>query len=112
MSYKYLWKITVEPDKQVAFIENWRKQSVILQEYPGAQGTKLTKVLDEPNTFLAIAEWESKAARDFMDKDTDEGISERAKRYHASTVNEDEVFGQSIAVARVEDVEAVTPQAN
>lgn len=109
MPYRYLWKMTVDPSQQDKFIENWRKQSEILQEYPGARGTRLTKVLDEPNTFLAIAEWESKAARDAMDKDTDEGTSERAKRYHASTVNEDDVFGTSVTVARVEDIDMVMP---
>lgn len=67
-------------------------------------------MLDEPNTFLAIAEWESRAARDFMDKDTEEGTSERAKRYRASTVNEDEAFGTSVTVARIEEVEAVMPK--
>ena len=35
-----------------------------IQKEPGAQGTKLYRKIGEPGTFIAIATWESKEARD------------------------------------------------
>ncbi len=46
------------------FIKQWQKGSNIIQKQAGARGSKLFRKLDDPRTFYAIAEWESKEDRD------------------------------------------------
>ena len=104
--YHYIWKITItDPSKVEPFIQVWRDASAVLQEYPGAQGTYLQRVLGEDNTFLAIANWESKAARDAMKADTDADQSERAQRWQAFPKSDE--FGTVETIAKTEDVTSV-----
>ncbi len=96
--YRYIWKIKLyEPSKEEDFINHWREGSKILQEYDGARGTHLHRVRDEPGSFFAVAEWESQAARDAMDKDANHGNSERARRWQSGPTNES--FGEIISFA-------------
>ena len=105
--YKFIWKITIKDSLKVEpFIENWRKASEVLQEYPGAKGTRLHRDIDDPNTFVAIAEWESKEARDAMEADRKAG-SERGYRWQKYAKNED--YGQVEVVNRIELIEEVMP---
>src|SRR5262249_51768213 len=46
------------------YAEKWLAASEILQRAPGARGTLLHRKIGDPNTLLAIASWDSKAARD------------------------------------------------
>jgi heme-degrading monooxygenase HmoA len=46
------------------YAETWQRASQILQRAPGARGTRLHRKIGDPATLLAIASWESKAARD------------------------------------------------
>lgn len=106
--YTYIWKIVVEgEDKQTVFIENWRRASQVMQEYTGAHGTCLHTAADESNTFYAIAEWESKAARDAMEADRVAG-SERAQSWEKFAKNE--AFGRPTTVAKLEQIGEVSPQ--
>lgn len=49
------------------YAEAWVRASEIIQQAPGALGTRLHRKIGSPDTLLAIATWESKAARDAME---------------------------------------------
>lgn len=49
----------------------WVEASEIIQRAPGARGTRLHRSLDDPNKLLAIASWDSKAARDAGEAERD-----------------------------------------
>lgn len=49
------------------YAEAWIRASEIIQQAPGARGTRLHRKIDDPNILLAIASWESKADRDSME---------------------------------------------
>lgn len=49
------------------YAEAWVRASEIIQQAPGAQGTRLHRKIGDPSRLLAIATWESKAARDAME---------------------------------------------
>jgi hypothetical protein len=46
----------------------------LIQQAPGARGTRLHRKIGDSNTLLAIATWESKAKRDAMEAKRDERI--------------------------------------
>jgi len=49
------------------YADAWLRASRIIQQAPGAQGTRLHRKIGEPDKLLAIATWESKALRDAME---------------------------------------------
>jgi len=49
------------------YADGWLRASRIIQQAPGAQGTRLHRKIGSPDVLLAIATWESKAARDAME---------------------------------------------
>jgi len=49
------------------YADAWVRASNIIQQAPGARGTRLHRKLNDPSVLLAIATWESKAARDAME---------------------------------------------
>ena len=46
----------------------WVRASRLIQQSAGAQGTRLHRKIVDPSVLLAIATWESKAARDAMEE--------------------------------------------
>ncbi len=90
-----------------AEIAGWREATVVLQKYPGAKGTKMHKVIDEPGTFVGIADWESKAARDAVQVDIEAGQSELGKIWQTFPKNEE--FGEVGPVIGAEEIGAVFP---
>lgn len=54
----------------------WVKASEIIQRAPGALGTELHRKLDDPKALIAIAHWESKAARDAMESEHNQQVAE------------------------------------
>jgi len=46
----------------------WVRASQLIQQAPGARGTRLHRKLDDPSVMIAIAQWDSKAARDAMER--------------------------------------------
>lgn len=61
----YLFTVTVaEGYSAEQYAEAWVEASRIIQRSTGARGTFLHRDLDDPRRLLAIATWESKAARD------------------------------------------------
>lgn len=49
------------------YADAWVRASEIIQQAPGARGTRLHRKIGDPNVLLAIASWESKALRDAME---------------------------------------------
>ena len=62
---KYIFEVTVRPgyDPQ-RYAAAWVEASRLIQQVEGARGTYLHRDLNNPDRLLAIAHWESKAARD------------------------------------------------
>lgn len=62
---KYVFLIRVKEGQTVEeYVEAWKCASEVIQRMPGARGTRLHRAMGDPRTLLAIAEWESKDARD------------------------------------------------
>jgi heme-degrading monooxygenase HmoA len=65
---KYIFEVHIKPAHTAEqYAAAWLRVSEILQRAPGARGTRLHRKLGDPSTLLAIASWESKAARDVME---------------------------------------------
>lgn len=75
MFYMFAVHIT-DPDYSAEqYADAWVRTSEYIQRAPGARGTRLHRKIDDPNTLLAIASWDSKAARDAMEADPPEEIA-------------------------------------
>lgn len=108
MSFKFIFRIDFDDlGQRQPFIDNWRKGSEILQEYPGALGTRLHQI-EGTDSLLAIAEWESQEARQAMTLDTKEGKSDRAKRWQAIPKNDS--FGKVTVIANATEIGYVAPK--
>lgn len=62
--YRIIFEHHPKVGQEELFIDAWKRGSDIIQTYPGTLGTKLFRSLEDPKIIYAIAEWESKAARD------------------------------------------------
>lgn len=61
---KYLFQINLKEGVAVEqYVEAWKKGSELIQKYPGAKGTRLLQKIEEPDTLIAMAEWDSLEAR-------------------------------------------------
>lgn len=49
------------------YADAWVRASRLIQQAPGARGTRLHRKLDDPSVLIAIAQWDSKAERDAME---------------------------------------------
>ena len=62
---KFIFEVRLKPGRSVEeYTDAWVRASRIIQRAPGARGTQLHRKIGDPYTLLAIASWESKAARD------------------------------------------------
>jgi heme-degrading monooxygenase HmoA len=62
---KYIFEITIKPKSTLEeYVAAWQHGSEIIQKSQGARGTRLYRKIGEPNKLIAIADWESKEARD------------------------------------------------
>lgn len=100
---KFIFKIKIKDGySEQEYIEAWKKGSAIIQKSPGAKGTVLYRKFGEPETLMAIAEWESKELRDMamnkLNQETDfQTILNKHKEF-----GETEVLGNFEEIARVE----------
>lgn len=62
--YRIIFEWRPKEGCEQTFIDDWQAGSDIIQTYPGARGTKLFRSAKTPGAIYAIAEWESKAARE------------------------------------------------
>ncbi|MAC33582.1 MAG: antibiotic biosynthesis monooxygenase [Haliea sp.] len=64
----YIFEVYLHPGYSAEqYAEAWIRASEIIQRAPGARGTRLHRKIGDPSRLLAIATWESKAARDAME---------------------------------------------
>ncbi len=74
------------------YADAWVRASRIIQRAPGAQGTRLHRKIGEPDVLLAIATWESKAARDAKEakpsRQVDEIIAEQMPHVEIRVIGE------------------------
>ena len=73
----FLFEIHIKPGYTAEqYADAWVRASEIIQQAPGALGTRLHRKLNDPNVLLAIASWESKAKRDAMEATPGENVRE------------------------------------
>jgi heme-degrading monooxygenase HmoA len=64
----FVFEVQVRPGYTAeAYAEAWVRASEIIQQAPGARGTRLHRKIGDDNALLAIASWDSKKARDAME---------------------------------------------
>jgi heme-degrading monooxygenase HmoA len=64
----FIFEVKIKPGYSAEqYADAWVKASEIIQRAAGAQGTRLHRKIGSPDTLLAIATWESKAARNAME---------------------------------------------
>jgi hypothetical protein len=106
MPYRYVFKVKVVPGEEAAFEESWHNGSVPIQMCPGARGTRLHKILGEEGAYLAVAEWEDKAARQaaFVELAKPGGLGDEMRSWGK---NSD--FGEVTLIAEAEEIDYVLP---
>ncbi len=62
--YRVIFEHHPKKGQEEDFIKQWQIGGDIIQTYPGARGTKLFRDKNKPEILYAMAEWESKEARD------------------------------------------------
>lgn len=73
----FVFEVHVHPGYTAEqYVEAWVRASRIIQQAPGAKGTRLHRKLGDPTKLLAIATWESKSARDAMEANPSERVRE------------------------------------
>lgn len=82
---KYIFEVRIKPGYRAEqYAEAWVRASKLLQQAPGARGTRLHRMIGDPNRLIAIASWESKSARDAMEShlgDAVKAIFKEAAQY-------------------------------
>lgn len=64
----FIFEIHIKPGyTPEQYAQAWLRASEIIQQSPGARGTRLHRKIGHPDVLLAIATWESKAVRDEME---------------------------------------------
>ncbi|MEX0624740.1 MAG: antibiotic biosynthesis monooxygenase [Saccharospirillum sp.] len=65
----YIFEVQIKPGHTAEdYAEAWVRASKLIQQAPGARGTRLHRKLDDLKVLIAIAEWNSKAERDAMEQ--------------------------------------------
>lgn len=65
----YLFEVHIKPGYTAEdYADAWVRASELIQQAPGARGTRLHRKLDDPSVLIAIAEWDSKSERDAMER--------------------------------------------
>ena len=84
------------------YADAWVRASELIQQAPGARGTRLHRRIGDPAVLLAIATWESKQARDAMEADS----GARAERIR-EIIAEQARFVEVRVIGEFEDAEWV-----
>ena len=97
---QFVFEINVKPGYTAEqYAEAWVRASRLIQQAPGALGTRLHRKIGDPNVLLAIASWSSKAERDAMESVKDAEIE--------SIISEQAEFVDIRVVGEFEDAEWV-----
>ena len=71
----FIFEVDVKPGYTAEqYAEAWVRASKLIQQAPGALGTRLHRKIGDPRVLLAIATWKTKAARDAMEAAQDERV--------------------------------------
>lgn len=74
---KYIFEVRILEGYSVEqYADAWVRASELIQQAPGALGTELHRKIGAPDRLIAIAHWDSKAARDAMEARHDARIAE------------------------------------
>jgi len=64
----FIFEVHVKPGYSAEqYADAWVRASELIQQSPGARGTRLHRKIGDPDVLLAIATWESKEIRDAME---------------------------------------------
>jgi len=92
---KFIFEVHIKPGHTAEqYADCWVRASKILQRAAGARSTRLHRMIGDPNRLLAVATWESKAARDAMEKEAHRDASLRALLDEAAEHCEIRVLGE------------------
>lgn len=71
----FIFEVHIHPGHSAeAYADAWQRASAIIQQAPGARGTRLHRKIGDSNVLLAIATWASKEARDAMESEQPEAV--------------------------------------
>lgn len=71
----FVFEVRVKPGYTAEqYADAWVRASRIIQQAPGARGTRLHRKIGDPSMLLAIATWVSKGQRDAMEADPGEAV--------------------------------------
>lgn len=71
----FIFEVHVKPGYSAEqYADAWVRASELIQKAPGARGTRLHRKIGDASVLLAIATWQSKAARDAMEARPDKRI--------------------------------------
>lgn len=77
---KYIFEVHIRQNFTADdYADAWVRASELIQRAPGALGTELHRKIGDPKTLIAIAHWESKAARDAMEAQHSSRVDEIIK---------------------------------
>jgi heme-degrading monooxygenase HmoA len=72
---QFIFQVRIKPGYTAEqYAHAWVRASEIIQQAPGARGTRLHRKIGDPDVLLAVATWESKSARDAMESRHDERV--------------------------------------
>jgi hypothetical protein len=89
----FIFEVQIKPGYTAEqYADAWVRASRLIQQAPGACGTRLHRKIGDPDVLLAIATWKSKAERDAMesvkDQDIQKIISEQAEFVEIRVIGE------------------------
>ena len=71
----FIFEVHIHPGHSAeAYADAWLRASAIIQQAPGARGTRLHRKIGDPSVLLAIATWATKDARDAMESQQPEAV--------------------------------------
>ncbi len=71
----FVFEVHIKPGHSAgAYADAWVRASELIQQAPGARGTRLHRKIGDPDVLLAIARWASKEQRDAMESEPREDI--------------------------------------
>jgi len=72
----FIFEVHIKPGYTAEqYAQAWVRASELIQQAPGARGTRLHRMIGNPDRLLAIASWASKADRDAMEARHDERVA-------------------------------------
>lgn len=73
----FVFEVHIKPGHTAEqYADAWVRASEIIQQAPGARGTRLHRGIGSSSALLAIASWDSKTARDAMEVNPGDTVKE------------------------------------